>query len=79
MNACLPLMKNVFIPQAKRVYVPLGLTEAASATDAAIQNIFGSRDRKTYGSGTTTLLISNKELVHIMKIVWRFRNSVKRC
>ena len=70
MNACLPLIKNVFIPQAKRVYVPLGLTEAASTTDAAIQNnIFGSRDRKTYGSGTTTLLISNKELVHIMKIV----------
>ena len=70
MNACLPLMKNVFTPQAKRVYVTLGLTEAASTTDAAIQNnIFGSRDRKTYGSGTTTLLISNKELVHIMKIV----------
>ena len=38
MNACLPLMKNVFTPQAKRVYVPLGLTEAASTTDAAIQN-----------------------------------------
>ena len=70
MNVCLPFMKNVFTPQAKRVYVPLGLTEAASATNATIQNnIFGSRYPRTCGSETTTLLISTKELVDIMKMV----------
>ena len=33
----LPLMKSVFRPLAKSVLVPLGLTAAASVTDAAIQ------------------------------------------
>ena len=32
----LPLMKNVLKPLAKSVLIPLGLTAAASATDAAI-------------------------------------------
>ena len=32
----LPLMKNVLKPLAKNVLIPLGLTTAASATDAAI-------------------------------------------
>ena len=41
-------------PLSKSVLLPLGLTEAASATDATIQN-------KTYGSGTTTLIISNEK------------------
>ena len=34
----LPLMKSVFRPLAKSVLVPLGLTAAASVTDAAIHN-----------------------------------------
>ena len=38
----LPLMKNVLRPLAKSVLIPLGLTTAASATDAAIhQKMFG--------------------------------------
>ena len=32
----LPFMKNVLIPLTKSVLIPLGLTAAASGTDAAI-------------------------------------------
>ena len=56
-----PLMK-LAIPLAKNVLVSLGITAAASAIDARIQ-------KKIHGSGTTTLLISNKEMNDIMKIV----------
>ena len=56
----LPLMKNLLKPLAKSVSIPWGLT--ASATDAAIQ-------KKIFGSGMTTLLISNKQVNVIMKIV----------
>ena len=55
----LPLMKNILTPN---VLVPLGLTAAASATDAALQ-------KKIYGSGTTTLVFSSEGLGDIMKIV----------
>ena len=40
----------------------IGLTAAASATDVAIQ-------KRIYGSGTTTLIISNEQMEDIMKIV----------
>ena len=40
----------------------LRLSAASSAIDAGIQN-------KIYGSGTTTLIISNKEMSDVMKIV----------
>ena len=56
-----PLMK-VAIPLAKNVLAPLGITAAASTIDAGIQ-------KKIHGSGTTTLVISNKEMNDIMKIV----------
>ena len=62
-----PLMK-VAIPLVKNVLVPLGITAAASAIDAVIQN-------KIHGSGTTTLLISNKEMNDVMKIVQALENS----
>ena len=55
-------MKNELKPLAKRVFIPLGLTAAASATDAAIQ-------KKNLGSGMTTLIISNEEMNDVMKIV----------
>ena len=58
----LPLIGNVFKPWAKRCLVPLGVTAAASATDIAIH-------KKMFGSGTTTLIISNEEINHIMKTV----------
>ena len=56
-----PLMK-VAVPLAKYILAPLVLKAAASAIDARIQ-------KKIHGSGTTTLLISNKEMNDIMKIV----------
>ena len=62
MTASLPLMKNVLIPLAKSILIPLGLTAAASVTDATIQ-------KKIYGSGTTSLIISNEEIEDILKIV----------
>ena len=45
-------MKNELKPLAKRALISLGLTAAASATDAAIQ-------KKSFESGMTTLIISN--------------------
>ena len=54
MKVGLPLMKNILGPLAKSVLKPLGLMAAASATDAATQ-------RKIYGSGMTTLIISKEE------------------
>ena len=62
MTAGSPLMKNVHTPLAKCVFIPLELTAAASAADAAIE-------RKILGSGTTALIILNKEMEDIMKIV----------
>ena len=55
-------MKNLLKLLAKSVLLPLGLTVAASATDAAIQ-------KKILGSGMTTLIISNIEVEDIIKIV----------
>ena len=56
------LIENVLKPLAKNVLIPLGLTAAASETDAAIH-------KKMFGSGFTTLIISNEEMLDIMKIV----------
>ena len=55
-------MKNLPKPLAKFVLIPLRLTAAASATNAAIQ-------KKIFGSGMTALLISNEEMNDIMKII----------
>ena len=57
----LPLMKNVLTPLAKSIFVPFGLTIAASGMDAAIQ-------KKRFGSGST-LLFSNEDMNDIMLIV----------
>ena len=62
------LMKDVLKPLAKNVLIPLGLTTAASATDAAIH-------KKMFGSGFTTLIISNEEMNDIMKIVKSLEES----
>ena len=62
------LMKNVLKPLAKRVLIPLGLTVAASATDAAIH-------KKMFGSGNTTLKIPNEEMNDILKIVKSIEES----
>ena len=52
----------------KTVLIPLGLTAAESATDAAIY-------KKMFGSGKTTLIISNEEMNDIMKIVKSLEES----
>ena len=49
-------------PLVKTVLIPSGLTAAASATDAAVH-------KKMFGSGNTTLIISNEEINDIMKII----------
>ena len=48
--------------------MPLGLTAAASATDAAIH-------KKMFGSGFTTLITSNEEMNDIIKIVKSVEDS----
>ena len=54
---------------AKSVLIPSGLTAAASATDTAIH-------KKAFGSGVTTLIISNEEKINqIMKTVKSFDKS----
>ena len=55
-------MKNVLKPLAKCVLIPLGLTAAVSATDAALH-------KKMFESGAARLIISNEEMNNIMKIV----------
>ena len=61
-------MRNVLTPLVKNVLIQLGLTAAASVTDAAIQ-------KKTFGSGMTTIIISNKNVGDIMKIVNSLEDS----
>ena len=58
----MPLIKSVITPLAKSVLIPLGLTAAASAADAGIH-------KKILGSGNTTLIISNKDMDDLIRIV----------
>ena len=68
MKAGLPLRKNVLTPLAKVFLLPSWVTAAASATDEAIQN-------KIYGSGMTTIIISNEEMKSILEIVKHLEES----
>ena len=67
MKVSLPLMKSVLQPLAKSALTSLGLKAAASATDKRIY-------KNILGSGTTTLIISNKEMKN-MKIVKSLEDS----
>ena len=58
----LPLIGNILKPLAKNVLIPLGLTAAASAIDAAIH-------KKMLRPGTTSSIILNEEMNDIMKIL----------
>ena len=53
-----PLMK-VAVPLAKRILAPLGITAAALGIDVEIQ-------KKIHDSGTTSLKISNEEIIDIL-------------
>ena len=61
-------MKNLPKPLRKKVLIPLGLTAAASATDAALH-------KKMFGSGVTTFINSNEEMNNIIKIVKSLQES----
>ena len=66
-------------PLAKTVLILLGLTAAASAADAEIhKKILGSgynRPLSSASHNTTTLIISNNEMNHIIKIVKSLEDS----
>ena len=64
----LPLMKNVITRLTKSVLIPLGLTAAVLAADAGIH-------KKILGSGNTTLIISNKDMEDLIKIVKSLEDS----
>ena len=64
----LPLISNVIKPLAKWVLIPLGLTAAASAADAGIH-------KKILGSRNTTLIISNKDIEDLIKVVKSLEDS----
>ena len=64
----LALIKNVITPLAKSVLIPLGLTASASAVDAGIH-------KKILGSENTTLIISNKDIEDLIKIVKSLEDS----
>ena len=53
---------KVAVPLAKNILAPLGITAAVSTIDVVIE-------KKIHGCGTTTLIISNKEMNDTMKIV----------
>ena len=59
----MPLLKSVIKPQGK-----LGLTGTASATNATI-------NKNIFGSGRTTLIVSNDEMNDILKIVKYLEDS----
>ena len=72
----LSLMKNVLKSLAKSVLIPLGLTAAASALDAAIhKKMFESGCPSDLTSRTATLIVSNEEMNIIMKIVKSLEGS----
>ena len=61
MNFLSKLIKPA-ISIGKNILAPLGLSAAMSATDASIQ-------KKMYGSGNKTLIISNNDLNDLNKII----------
>ena len=69
LKTVLPLIKNVLTPLVKSVLIPLGLTAAASAADTGMH-------KKILGSGgKTTLIMSNKDMDHLIKIVKSLEDS----
>ena len=70
MTAGLRLIKSVPTLSAKSVLIPLRLSAGIWAADAAIQKkMFGSGRLSDLASRTKALIISNKQMEDIMKIV----------
>ena len=63
----LPLIKNALKLLAKSILIPLELTAAVTATTGI--------HKKMFGSGTTTVIVSNEEINDIMKIVKSLEES----
>ena len=63
-----PLIGNVLKPLAKNVLIPLGLTAAASATNAAIH-------KRIFGLCMTSLIISNEEINDIINMIKSLEES----
>ena len=59
---------KVAMPLAKKVLARLGISAAMSAIDGSIK-------KKMFGSGTTTLIISNDEMDDILKLVKSLEDS----
>ena len=59
---------DVAVPLAKNILAPLEIIAVSSAIDAGIEN-------KIHGSGTTTLIISNKKINDIIEIVQALEDS----
>ena len=59
---------KVDVTLAKNILDPLGITAAASVTDAGIS-------KKIHSSGTTTSIISNEEMNNIMKVAQALGDS----
>ena len=69
-------MKNLLKPLAVSVLIQLGLTAAASATDATIhKKIFGSGHLFDLALHTRTLIILNEEINDVIKIVKSLEES----
>ena len=64
----MPLIENELKPLTNSVLMPLEITAASSATDAAIY-------KKMFWSGTTALIISNEEMSDNMKTVKSLEES----
>ena len=64
----MPLIGNVLKPLTKSVLITLGLTTASEADEAI--------NKKLFGSGNTTLIISSEEMNDIMKIIKSLKDFV---
>ena len=80
----LPLIGNLLEPLAKSILIPLGLTTAAAATDAAIQKKMFRSGRhpselalspSDLTSHVTTQIISNEDTNDIMKTIRSLEES----
>ena len=74
----LSLIKGVINPLAKSALIPLGLTAAASGAVAGIhKKVLGSGRRHSSSSAShnTTLIISNKDIEDLIKIVKSLEDS----
>ena len=67
---------KVAVPLAKNPFALLGMIAAVSAIDAGIQKKIQSSGRpSSFASCATTLIISNKEMNEILKIVQVLEDS----